>query len=326
RQHLALFLREVEERSYREIAGILNTSHSAVETLLFRARRGLVEAFDLLQGATAERCRQAQKATATLLDGEATPVQRRAVAAHVDTCRPCRGQLQQAQRASSVYSAVPLLPVPALLGEHILEGLGGAALVEGGGGALAKFLALLAAKGQMVAVTATVTGGLTVAALVTPADSGPFDAARDRLDAAAAMVEHSQPGVVERSQPGDSQTNSSGGQGATSAGAPEEGPLAPNSTLVGPPLASVMEGVAQAAAGLLHAVDPLGDVSDAAGDPLGPVTDQLPGPGPVGEAIDGIGDAVDPDVDEEIPGVSPSLPLPTVTPPAVPDLGLPGLP
>src|SRR2546426_7742455 len=43
RQHLALFLREMERRSYKEISQMLETSESAVETLLFRARHGFAD-------------------------------------------------------------------------------------------------------------------------------------------------------------------------------------------------------------------------------------------------------------------------------------------
>ena len=43
-QRSALVMRELEGRSYQEIAEILGTTVSAVETLLFRARRSLAEA------------------------------------------------------------------------------------------------------------------------------------------------------------------------------------------------------------------------------------------------------------------------------------------
>src|SRR5690348_2647892 len=42
-QRAALVMRELEGRSYDEIASTLDVSHSAVETLLFRARRALRE-------------------------------------------------------------------------------------------------------------------------------------------------------------------------------------------------------------------------------------------------------------------------------------------
>jgi RNA polymerase sigma factor (sigma-70 family) len=50
RQRLALLLREWQGLSYHEIGAELELSHSAVETLLFRARRGLAEALEQADG------------------------------------------------------------------------------------------------------------------------------------------------------------------------------------------------------------------------------------------------------------------------------------
>ncbi len=180
RQHLALFLREMEERPYQEIATILETSESAVETLLFRARRGFAEAFERLQGAMGERCGQAQKAMAVVLDGEATPVQQRAVTAHVDQCRPCRLELQQMRGASAAYGALPFLPVPALLAGRVFESAALGTMGGGAGGAIAKLLGLAATKAKLAATAVTLGGAVAVAAVVAPAD-GP--AAQDALAA-----------------------------------------------------------------------------------------------------------------------------------------------
>jgi len=182
RQHLSLFLREVEGRNYREIAQIMNTSQSAIETLLFRARKGVAEAYVRLQGSRAERCGQARKAMAVLLDGEGTPVQRRALGAHVDGCSACRGEIDGLRRASAAYGVLPLLPVPAFLAQRIFEQLAPAALVAAGAGAgagasagfstggAAKLAALLAAKSKLFVATMTIGGGVTAGALLSPAD------------------------------------------------------------------------------------------------------------------------------------------------------------
>ena len=64
-QRAALVMRELEGRSYDEIAGILGVSHSAVETLLFRARRALREQ---LEGELT--CGEAERAWSRRLDSE----------------------------------------------------------------------------------------------------------------------------------------------------------------------------------------------------------------------------------------------------------------
>src|SRR5207302_11484254 len=63
-QRAALVMRELEGRSYADIAEILGISSSAVETLLFRARRALREQ---LEGALT--CHQAELAISRQLDG-----------------------------------------------------------------------------------------------------------------------------------------------------------------------------------------------------------------------------------------------------------------
>jgi len=143
RQHLALFLREMERRSYKEISQMLETSESAVETLLFRARQGFARAFERLDAAMQARCEHAHRSMAAIIDGEATPVQQTAVRAHVGSCQACSGELSRMQRAAAAYAALIPLPVPAMLGERIFESIGasstGAGTVSAG---IAKFVAL----------------------------------------------------------------------------------------------------------------------------------------------------------------------------------------
>ena len=109
RQQTALFLREVEGHSYRQIAGVLRTSESAVEDLLFRARRGIAKAYNHMAVTPGARCRQARGAMAALMDGEAGPVQQRALRAHADACQGCRAELQSLRQGSAGYLALPLL-------------------------------------------------------------------------------------------------------------------------------------------------------------------------------------------------------------------------
>lgn len=96
-QRAALIMREVEGRSYAEIAEILNASLAAVETLIFRARRALREEL-----AGALTCHEAERAISRHLDGLLARPERRALRTHVRACGDCtafeRGQL--AQRAA----------------------------------------------------------------------------------------------------------------------------------------------------------------------------------------------------------------------------------
>ena len=67
-QRAALVMRELEGRSYTDIASILSLSVSAVETLIFRARRALRE--QLEGGLT---CHEAEYAVSKQLDGRLEP-------------------------------------------------------------------------------------------------------------------------------------------------------------------------------------------------------------------------------------------------------------
>ncbi|MEP6910037.1 MAG: RNA polymerase sigma factor [Actinomycetota bacterium] len=93
-ERAALIMREVEGRSYAEIATILNISGSEVETLIFEARRAMREQ---IEGALT--CHQAERATSRDLDGLLDRTECRALRAHVRECRDCadfaRGQRDQ---------------------------------------------------------------------------------------------------------------------------------------------------------------------------------------------------------------------------------------
>lgn len=164
RQHIALFLKEIERRSYKEIAQMLETSEPAVETLLFRARQSFAKAYERLEAAMQDRCHHAQRAMAAVMDGEATRVQETALRAHVESCRSCFGELGRMRRASAAYAALAPLPVPAVLGERIFGSLGatGASAAPTG---VAKILAVAGAKvklGSLALVATTATTAVTV--------------------------------------------------------------------------------------------------------------------------------------------------------------------
>src|SRR5438034_7994964 len=128
-QRAALVMRELEGRSYQEIAEILALSVSAVETLIFRARRALRE--QLEEGIT---CHDAELAISKQLDGRLPRKDRGALRAHLRECEECAhfARRQRAQRGA--IKSLALIPLPTSLTS--LFGGGGAAtggLALGGG-------------------------------------------------------------------------------------------------------------------------------------------------------------------------------------------------
>jgi RNA polymerase sigma factor (sigma-70 family) len=128
-QRAALVMRELEGRSYAEIASVLETSVSAVETLLFRARRALREQ---LEGSLT--CGQAELTLARRLEGSITQSERGPLRAHLRECKECAA-LERRQRAhrTALRTSLGAVPLPASLQSFI----GGGAATVGGGAALA---------------------------------------------------------------------------------------------------------------------------------------------------------------------------------------------
>ena len=124
-QRAALVMRELEGRSYQEIADILEVSVSAVETLIFRARRALRE--QLEEGIT---CREAELSISKQLDGRLARKDRGALRAHLRECDECAGfaRSQRAQRGA--LKGLAAIPLPTSLTG--LFGGGGGAAVGGG--------------------------------------------------------------------------------------------------------------------------------------------------------------------------------------------------
>ena len=100
-------MREVEGRSYAEIAEIQNVSVAAVETLIFEARRALREA---LEGVLT--CHDAERAISRHLDDLLDRSERRALRAHVNECADCAAyaRSQRAQRTALRALANVVLP------------------------------------------------------------------------------------------------------------------------------------------------------------------------------------------------------------------------
>ena len=110
-QRAALVMREFEGRSLPEIAARLDVSASAVEALLFRARRALREQ---LEGMLT--CNEAEQAISRQLDGALPRSERGPLRAHLRECSDCAllARRLRAQRRS-LRSLAALIPVPVSL-------------------------------------------------------------------------------------------------------------------------------------------------------------------------------------------------------------------
>jgi RNA polymerase sigma factor (sigma-70 family) len=106
-QREALVMRELEGRSYKEIAEILGTSLGALETLLFRARRSLTEELENLV-----TCDRAELAISSRQDGRLTRKERRRLDAHLSECASCARVDAGHVRSRRVFKTLSLLPLP----------------------------------------------------------------------------------------------------------------------------------------------------------------------------------------------------------------------
>jgi RNA polymerase sigma factor (sigma-70 family) len=133
-QRSALVMRELEGRSYAEIAEVLDLSSSAVETLLFRARRAIREQ---LEGPLT--CGEAEHALSLQLDGRLPADERGRLRAHLRECGECATLARRQRARRAALRSLGPLPLPASLASW---GGGGAAV---GTGIVAKAAAVVAA-------------------------------------------------------------------------------------------------------------------------------------------------------------------------------------
>src|SRR5207253_3523523 len=146
-QRAALVMRELEGRSYAEIAEILSISVSAVETLIFRARRALREQ---LEGSLT--CRQAELALSKQLDGRLPRAEKGALRAHLRSCNECASFARSQRAQRSALRSLATVPLPSSL----------ASLFGGGGAAVGSALATKAAAVTALGLLATGAGVETV--------------------------------------------------------------------------------------------------------------------------------------------------------------------
>jgi RNA polymerase sigma factor (sigma-70 family) len=196
-QRSALVMREFEGRSYAEIAQLLELTQSALEALLFRARRGLAE--HLEEGLT---CAEAEQAVSLRLDGRLARREGRRLRKHLRECTHCVRFVTTQKRQRALLKGLSVMPIPASLylfrpeptaaaglgAAGVAVAGGGSAAVAGGSAAGAGAIGIgtgLAAKAAAVAAVAAVVGGVGYEVAATAGDSAPL-AKRQAVVAAAA--------------------------------------------------------------------------------------------------------------------------------------------
>jgi RNA polymerase sigma factor (sigma-70 family) len=106
-QRQALVLRELEGRSYGEIGELLGVSQSALEALIFRARRSLTEELENLV-----TCDHAELALSRDRDGRLGRKERRRLVAHIDECASCARMAARSIKHRRAFKALAILPLP----------------------------------------------------------------------------------------------------------------------------------------------------------------------------------------------------------------------
>ena len=171
-QRQAIVLREFEGRSYAEIAEILGVTTTALETLLFRARRSLAE--ELEHHLT---CTEAQLAISRATDGRLGRKERRRLRDHLGECPDCARFTSLQQRNRRALKGLMLVPIPLSLSFFKgIEGTATAATMPAGASAAAVgatvsaagatgggiFAGGIAVKAAAVVTAATMAGGVAV--------------------------------------------------------------------------------------------------------------------------------------------------------------------
>jgi RNA polymerase sigma-70 factor, ECF subfamily len=159
-QRSALVMREFEGRSYAEMAQILEVSQSALESLIFRARRSLAEHFE-----EALTCAEAEQTVSRRLDGRLSRREARRLKRHLSECPLCARFASVQKRQRSLFQGLSVMPVPVSLylirGEPAAASLGVTGAAAGGSAAVGGGVAAgFVAKAAAVAAAASVAGGV----------------------------------------------------------------------------------------------------------------------------------------------------------------------
>jgi RNA polymerase sigma factor (sigma-70 family) len=145
-QRAALVMRELQGHSYAEIGGILGLSTSAVETLLFRARRAMRE--QLEGGLT---CGEAERALSKRADGELSFSERGPLRAHLRECPECAGLDRRLRFRRGAVRIATFVPLPSSLSSFFGGGAATSAGVGVGVGAKAAAVVVAGVLGSGVA-------------------------------------------------------------------------------------------------------------------------------------------------------------------------------
>ena len=145
-QRAALVMRELEGRTYAEIGEILGLSVSAVETLIFRARRALREQ---LEGSLT--CGEAERAISRQVDGRLPRNERGALRAHLRECPECATFARSQRAMRGAFKALGAVPLPMSLSSFT-------SLFGGGGGAAVG--TAVATKAAAVLAAGAIVGGV----------------------------------------------------------------------------------------------------------------------------------------------------------------------
>jgi RNA polymerase sigma factor (sigma-70 family) len=177
-QRAAIVMREFEGRTYAEMAEILGVTQSALEALLFRARRSLAEQLD-----GAFTCGEAEQALSRKLDGRLPRSDTRRLKAHLRECTACSRFEGLQRRQRTALKGLGVVPVPASIllfrGETAAAaaGLGAGTAAAGGStavgaGAAAGVAAGVTAKAAAVTAAAAVATGGVGYGITSAADPG----------------------------------------------------------------------------------------------------------------------------------------------------------
>jgi RNA polymerase sigma factor (sigma-70 family) len=180
-QRQALVLRELEGRSYVEIAALLEISQSALETLIFRARRSLADELENLV-----TCDGAELALSRESDGRLGRKERRRLLAHLDECESCARIAARSMKHRRAFKVLAVLPLPFSLtlfkGAPTASAAAGLPTIGVGAGATAGAAAGVGAAG----VSAKIAIGLAAVAVAGGAGYEGVQAVGDRVPPRAA--------------------------------------------------------------------------------------------------------------------------------------------
>ena len=159
-QREALVMRELEGRSYKEIEVILETTPSALETLLFRARRSLAEELENIV-----TCERAELAISKRLDGRLSRKDKRRLDEHLRECPGCARLHAGTTKHRRAFGALSLLPLPFSFNffrdaPSASAGTGSGLTTIGAGGVTAGGITAAAGVTAATCGSSCVTGGL----------------------------------------------------------------------------------------------------------------------------------------------------------------------